>query len=153
MSLHSKDAQQLLSYPLFGLSPPHYNSLYLLSFELSRFPSSHVVLRLPASHRLPFMHIVSPRDGFQREDEQMWHSRIMFSFFSPVSLVVVTSLTSSLKFFISHFTFHVAHSHCLSLLRRMGSAGGIEVVKEAIYSMWTFQPSNSCVCARVYVCA
>lgn len=70
--------------------------------------------------------------------------------FSLFSLVCVTSLTSPLQFFISHFTLHVDPPHCMSPPRGMGGAGEMEVVKEAIYSIWLYTRLcvRACVRAR-----
>lgn len=92
------------SHPPPLLLPPP-----LLSFQSSHFQSSRVVLRLAAHHRLPFMCIVPPEEGLSAcTMNKRGTTPVMFSVSSPVSLVVVTSLTSPLQFFISHFTFHVA---------------------------------------------
>lgn len=136
-----KDALQL---PLFRPPPPPQPPPLLphLLFHLARSLSSRIP-RLPphlaeslstAIHSQPS----PPGTASGVQDEQAWHSPIMFSFFSPASPVVVTSLTSPLKFFISHFTFRVAHSHCLSLPSRLGTALGNGGGKGAIYSIWPF---------------
>lgn len=136
-----KDAPQLPLFPPPRPPPPP------LSFESSRFKSSRVLLRLAV---LPFTRYRLPQGtAFPRQGEQAWRAPIMFSFFSPASPVVVTTLTS-LKFFISHFTSHEAHSRCLSSPRRLGCALGSGGGKGAIYSIWPFQLSYPSV--RVHAC-
>lgn len=120
-------------------SPAPAASSSRLPFASTCSRPSRVLPRRAGSHRAAIHAQPSPRGTtFGVQDEQAWHSPIMFSFFSPASPVVVTALTSPPKFFISHFTFHVAASHCLSPLRRLGSALGSGGGKGAIYSIWPF---------------